>query len=304
MKQVRAMEEQLAGRILAEADVITCTLVGARNPDLGGMRFATCIIDEAAQALDPAIWIPIMRSERTIVAGDPCQLPPTVLSQQREAGLLGTTLLERLVDHHPERVALLSEQYRMNTVIMGFSNKMFYGDKVTSHPSVENRTFPSDRPLNESLLFIDTAGTGWAESAGEGLESLQNEGEAALVERVIVDLRKHEELESMSVGVISPYRGQVRALSSLTASNINVQTVDSFQGSECDIIIISLVRSNSDGDIGFLKDTRRMNVAMTRARRKLVVIGDSATISNHAFYRDFIEYAETKGKYISAWSLE
>lgn len=223
---------------------------------------------------------------------------------------LGTTMLERTIKNYPHKVVLLTEQYRMNHVIMTYSNDVFYEGKVTSHPSVEDHTLPVGAPLNESLMIIDTSGRGWDESPGEGSESLENVGEAECALSMYDALTQHDGHEHWTVGIISPYRGQVRRINTLLTDEqrrrvgvLEIDTVDSFQGSECDVIIISLVRSNTDNDIGFLKDLRRMNVAMTRARKKLIIIGDGSTIAVHPFYRGLWEYAEENGTVKSAWEL-
>ncbi|HLP28199.1 MAG TPA: AAA domain-containing protein [Candidatus Didemnitutus sp.] len=306
---VRRMEQQVTDLIIDQADVVACTLVATRNEELKGRHFEYVVIDEAGQALDPAMCIPLLRAERVILAGDPHQLPPTVIDQQAAQMALGTTMLERAIKAHPSAVSLLTEQYRMNHVIMTYSNSTFYEGKVTSHPSVEDRTVPAGAPLRESLTIIDTSGRGWEESPGEGSESLANKGEAECACAVFNQLMENEGHETWSVGIISPYRGQVRLITSiLGAANVHpnatldIDTVDSFQGSECDVIIISLVRSNDDQEIGFLKDIRRMNVAMTRARRKLVIIGDGSTIAAHPFYKGLWEYAEKNATVVSAWS--
>ncbi len=306
---VRRMEQQVTDLIIDQADVVACTLVATRNEELKGRHFEYVVIDEAGQALDPAMCIPLLRAERVILAGDPHQLPPTVIDQQAAQMALGTTMLERAIKAHPSAVSLLTEQYRMNHVIMTYSNSTFYEGKVTSHPSVEDRTVPAGAPLQESLTIIDSSGRGWEESPGEGSESLANKGEAECACAVYNQLMENEGHETWSVGIISPYRGQVRLITSiLGAANVHpnvtldIDTVDSFQGSECDVIIISLVRSNDDQEIGFLKDIRRMNVAMTRARRKLVIIGDGSTIAAHPFYKGLWEYAEKNATVVSAWS--
>lgn len=307
---VRRMEQQVTDLILDQADVVACTLVASRNEELRGRRFDTVVIDEAGQALDPAIAIPLLRADRVILAGDPHQLPPTVIDRQAAELALGHTVLERVITAHPRAVSLLTEQYRMNRVIMTYSNDVFYRGLVTSHPSVEDHTVPVGAPLPESMVIVDTSGRGWDEEPGEGAESLANRGEAACALTILDDLLQHAGHDAWSVGIISPYRGQVRVLQSLIndrhrarVASLDIDTVDSFQGSECDIIIISLVRSNTDHDIGFLRDIRRMNVAITRARRKLIIIGDGSTIASHPFYKGLWEYAERHATVMSAWSL-
>jgi superfamily I DNA and/or RNA helicase len=307
---VRRMEQQVTDMILDQADVVACTLVASRNEELRGRHFEYCVIDEAGQALDPAMCIPLQRAERVILAGDPHQLPPTVIDQQAAAMALSTTMLDRAISAHPQAVQLLTEQYRMNHVIMTYSNTVFYEGKVTSHPSVEDRTLPDDAPLRESLVIIDTSGRGWEEAPGEGAESLANAGEAECALAQYDALTQHDGHRQWTVGIISPYRGQVRLINTMLSeeqrqrvASLDIDTVDSFQGSECDVIIISLVRSNDDQEIGFLKDIRRMNVAMTRARHKLIIIGDGSTIAAHPFYKGLWEYAEREASLVSAWSV-
>jgi len=307
---VRRMEQQVTDMIIDQADVVACTLVASRNEELRKHHFSYVVIDEAGQALDPAICIPLLKAERVVLAGDPHQLPPTIIDQEASRMGLGTTMLDRAIKAHPNAVSLLTEQYRMNHVIMSYSNAVFYDGKVTSHPSVEDRTIPNGAPLNESLTIIDTSGRGWDEEPGEGSESLANIGEAECALNVYDELTQHFGAELWSIGIISPYRGQVRLINSRMTEEqrnrvhaLDVDTVDSFQGSECDAIIISLVRSNTDNEIGFLNDIRRMNVAMTRARRKLIIIGDGSTIAAHKFYKGLWEYAEREGTLVSAWSI-
>jgi superfamily I DNA and/or RNA helicase len=306
---VRRVEQQVTDMIIDQADVVACTLVASRNEELRKHHFQYVVIDEAGQALDPAMCIPLLRAERVILAGDPHQLPPTIIDQQAAQMALGTTMLDRLIDAHPLAVCLLTEQYRMNHVIMSYSNISFYKGLVTSHPSVEDRTIPDGASLVNSLIIIDTSGRGWDEEPGEGSESLANAGEAECALAVYDELTQYNGHEKLSVGIISPYRGQVRLIASMLTdeqrkrvASLDVDTVDSFQGSECDAIIISLVRSNVDNDIGFLSDVRRMNVAITRARRKLIIIGNGSTIASHPFYKGLWEYAEHYATVESAWS--
>ncbi len=306
---VRRMEKQITDLIVDGADVVTATLVASRNEEIRGRHFSAAVIDEAGQSLDPALCIPLLRAERVILAGDPHQLPPTVI-EQRAAAVLGSTLLERIVATKPQAVCLLTEQYRMNHVIMQFSNNAFYGGKVTAHASVEERTVPAGAPLAESMHLIDTSGRGWDEESGEGAESLANPGEARCAIEVLSQIAALEEASTLTVGLISPYRGQVRYCSQLIPTDLrgrfaefSIDTVDSFQGSECDIVVISLVRSNPDAEIGFLRDVRRMNVAITRAKCKLVIIGDGSTVAAHPFYRDLWQYVEANGTLRSAWEM-
>lgn len=308
---VRRMESQVTSMIINDADVVACTPVAVRHHDLRDKRFATAVIDEAGQALDPALWMPMLKANKVVLAGDPFQLPPTVVSQDAVRQGLSTTMLERMINSHPSSVSLLTEQYRMNATIMAFSNSEFYGNVVTAHPDNQGHTFPNDTPLTASFTVIDTSGKGWEEVAGDGNESLQNPGEALCCIGQLKALAIHPGAQEISVGVISPYRGQVKhiaeqldAMQALPFGSLDVNTVDSFQGSECDVILISLVRSNSESAIGFLADTRRMNVALTRARKRLIVIGDGSTVASHPFYKRMLEYAERSGTLISAWSLD
>ena len=304
------MENYVVADILAEADAITCTLVGSINRYLEDRSFKTVIIDEAAQALEPANWIPIMKAQRVVLAGDPFQLPPTVKSNRAAKEGLGVTLMEKCLKRLPEN-SLLKVQYRMNDIIMGFSNKEFYDGALVAHESVRNAVLGiSD---SHPLTFIDTAGCSFDEKMDGESRSLYNPGEADILRKHLTLLVAELEIsaEEATIGVISPYREQVLYLREIVNNDpelsglrqIDVNTIDSFQGQERDIIYISLVRSNEKSEIGFLADHRRMNVAMTRARKKLVVIGDSATLGNHAFYLDFLQFAEEKGEYLSAWTF-
>jgi superfamily I DNA and/or RNA helicase len=262
--------------------------------------------------LEPACWIPILKAQKVVLAGDHCQLSPTVKSSEAARNGLSTTLLEKCVALHPEAVVLLEEQYRMHEMIMGYSSSIFYQDKLKAHGSVaQHLLFPEDKPL----AFVDTAGCGFEEKS-EGT-STTNPDEAAFLYKhlslLVTELRsKYGEHELPDIAIISPYKQQIQVLKEqllhspelLSYGNrISVNTIDSFQGQERDIVYISMTRSNSENNIGFLSDIRRMNVAMTRARKKLVVIGDSATLSQLPFYADFITYAEQRDAYQSAWEF-
>lgn len=290
MRDVAKIEEFVSDDVISKAQVITATLVGADHHTIKKLQFNTVVMDEAGQALEPAAWIPILKARRLVLAGDHLQLPPTVKSQQ--SGLT-TTLLEKTVRLHPAAVTLLNEQYRMNTAIMGFSSLKFYDNELVAHPSVANRLLHAgDKPFT----FIDTAGAGYEERA-EGT-STSNPEEAAFVVRHITN----SNYGNVSVAVIAPYKEQVNQLKDLLAGTaVEVNTVDGFQGQERDVIYISLTRSNSEGTIGFLADYRRMNVAITRAKFKLVLVGDSATLGQTPFYSDLIAYAEGLGGYESVW---
>ena len=295
------LEIRINAQLFGEARVIACTLVGAGHRLLDGHKFGTLFIDEAAQALEAACWIPIRRCSRVILAGDHCQLPPTVKSIAALKAGLGKTMMERIVEEKPEVVTLLRMQYRMNEEIMRFSSDWFYGNQVESAPEVKYR----------SILDLDVPMEWKREGTGEGLESLEgssriNKAEAELT---LLTLQQYFERigktrvlnERLDVGIISPYRAQVQYLRSQLRKKeyfkpfrhlISVNTVDGFQGQERDIIVISLVRSNDEGQIGFLRDLRRMNVAITRARMKLIIIGDPQTMTRHPFYRKLYEYIE------------
>jgi len=321
------LEDKLVEMVLTSAQAITCTLVGANHPVLDRYRFRTCVMDEAAQALEPAAWIPIIKCSRVVLAGDPFQLPPTVKSIEAARGGLSKTLIERSLELLPDAVHLLDVQYRMHHTIMDFSNQYFYEGALKAHDSVVGHRLLSLDSTGETVtvfepvLFVDTAGTGFEEKINKdtGKDSTRyaskyNPEEALLLrEHLLQLLEKFPDPERYpSIGILSPYREQVNYLEDMVRedevlaplhanSQLVVNTVDGFQGQERDVIYISLVRSNPKSEIGFLSDYRRMNVAMTRARKLLVVIGDSATIGNNAFYAKFLEYCEGKGGYQSAW---
>ncbi|RYY40105.1 MAG: IGHMBP2 family helicase [Chitinophagaceae bacterium] len=304
--EVERTEEYIAQDVLGRAQVITATLVGAGHRSVRSLKYHTVVIDEAGQALEPACWIPLLKGRKAILAGDHCQLPPTIKSQEAAKAGLERTLLEKCVALHPASVVLLEEQYRMHRVIMGFSSREFYGGKLIAAPSVAERTLIGQLPLE----FIDTAGCGYEERQ-EGTRIANPEEAAFLVQQVARLVAQLPEGERPSIGVISPYRQQVEVLKELCAAHpvlagydaLTVNTIDSFQGQERGAIFISLARSNSDNVIGFLSEVRRMNVALTRAQMKLVVVGDSATLGQYSFYADFITYAQEHDGYISAWEL-
>ncbi len=307
------LEIRINGELFGEARVIASTLVGAASRLLDGMKFGTLFIDEAAQALEAACWIPMRRVSRVVLAGDHCQLPPTVKSIAALKAGLGKTLMERIVETHPEAVTMLKVQYRMNDDIMRFSSNYFYDGLVESHPSVR---FRSILDLDVPMTWIDTAEFAKefddAELFREQFqgESRINKAEAELtllaVQNYFSSIGKQRMLdERIDVGIISPYRAQVQLLRRLLMKReffkpfrrqISVNTVDGFQGQERDIIVISLVRANDDGQIGFLRDLRRMNVAITRARMKLIIIGDRQTLVRHPFYRQLWQYVEALGE--------
>ena len=310
MKQVGATEQYILDDLVNKAQVIAATLVGANHYTVRNLEYHTVVIDEAGQSLEPACWIPILKAKKLVLAGDHLQLPPTIRSMEAARNGLSVTLLEKLVALYPDAVTLLEEQYRMNEVIMGFSSSMFYAGRLKAHPSVAGRLLAeSDDPL----LFIDTSGCGFDEKA-EGSSTSNPEEAAFLCKHVSLLLEQLEQLHGenmqVSIAIISPYKEQVVLLRSLAEHSaimvrfrdfISINTIDSFQGQERDVVYISMTRSNTESKIGFLSDTRRMNVAMTRARKKLVVIGDSGTLSANDFYASFIRYAEKNNGYKSAW---
>ena len=296
------LELRINAQLFGEARVIASTLAGSANRLLDGMKFGTLFIDEAAQALEAACWIPIRRAGRVIFAGDHCQLPPTVKCYEAMKGGLGRTLMERICSQKPEVVTLLRMQYRMHEDIMRFSSDWFYHNLMVAAPEVRNRSILD---LDVPITWVDTE-TLPGEGQGEGLSHF-NEGEARLT---ILALQAYYELigrerileERLDVGIISPYRAQVQLLRRLLKKSeffkpyrrlISVNTVDGFQGQERDIIVISLVRSNDEGQIGFLRDLRRMNVAITRARMKLIILGDRSTMTRHPFYRKLWQYVQS-----------
>ena len=321
------LEDRLVEQVLDGAQAITCTLVGAAHPVLEKRRFRTCVIDEAAQALEPAAWIPILKCSRVVLAGDPFQLPPTVKSIEAARGGLSQPLIERCLDVVPEAVHLLTVQYRMHRAIMHFSNEYFYGGALQAHEDVGERRLLSLDPSGETLtvfepvVFIDTAGTGFEEKVNASAKGNQsralsryNPDEALLLrEHLLQLLEKFPAGQHPSIGLLSPYREQVNFLDDMAREDpvlspllqpgggLSINTIDGFQGQERDVIYISLVRSNAKNDIGFLNDYRRMNVAMTRARMLLVVAGDSATIGQNKFYQAFLDYCAEHGRYQTAW---
>ena len=301
--RVRAtgLEIRIDTELFTEARVIACTLVGAASRVLERKRFSSLFIDEAAQAIEAACWIAISRADRVILAGDHCQLPPTIKCIEAARGGLGRTLLEKVVLHKPETVSLLKIQYRMHEDIMRFPSRWFYHDELEAAPEVKYRgILDFDTPAS----WIDTSELDLQEKAvAEGTGRL-NTGEAELLVRELknymerIGIRRILE-EHIDFGVISPYRAQVHYLRHLLKKEpffrpcrrlITVHTVDGFQGQERDVIMISLVRANEKGQIGFLRDLRRMNVAITRARMKLLIWGEAVTLTRHPFYRELYEY--------------
>ena len=297
------LEIRINAELFGEARVIASTLVGSANRLLQGMKFATLFIDEAAQALEAACWIPISKVSRVILAGDHCQLPPTVKSLAAMHGGLDKTLMERIVENKPDVVTLLKMQYRMNDDIMRFSSDYFYHGEVESAPNVKHRGILD---YDDAIAWVDTSDMEAREEfVGETFGRI-NKTEAkltlAVLQHYFEKIGKERILdEAIDVGIISPYRAQVQFLRHLIKKQeffkpyrhlISVNTVDGFQGQERDIVLISLVRANDEGQIGFLRDLRRMNVAMTRARMKLIILGDSTTMGKNKFYKKLFEYIQ------------
>ncbi len=295
------LEIRINSELFGEARVIASTLVGSANRLLDGQKFGTLFIDEAAQALEAACWIPMRRVSRVVLAGDHCQLPPTIKSIAALKAGLGKTLMERIVEQHPEAVTLLQIQYRMNDEIMRFSSNYFYDGQVESAPEVKYRNILD---LDIPMEWLDTSVLEEKEQfIGESFGRV-NKAEAELtlqtLQRYFESIGKQRLLdERIDVGIISPYRAQVQLLRRMLMKKeyfkpfrrlITVNTVDGFQGQERDVIVISLVRSNDEGQIGFLRDLRRMNVAITRARMKLIILGDKETMTRHPFYRQLWHY--------------
>lgn len=316
------VERYIIDDLLDRVQVITCTLVGSANRVIRHLTYDTVFIDEAAQALEPACWIPITRANRVVLAGDHCQLPPTVKSMEAEKGGLTETLFEKCIQRQPNVAIMLRTQYRMHENIMQFSNQQFYSGQLIADQSVVKTDLHSFNPIFPPELaveFIDTAGCGYNEKSFAEGSSTANPEEADLLLRHLQHLLKDYDSASLDavplkIGIISPYRAQINYLKDEVEHNgqlhdlqtkrlLSIGTVDSFQGQERDIIYISMVRSNDVGEIGFLADIRRMNVAMTRARKKLVVVGDSATLTQHPFYQEFVSFTESINAYRSAWEL-
>ncbi len=317
-RKLRHEAEQLTFYITRDltsnARVIACTLVGANNQALNNMQFKTVFIDEAAQAMEPAAWIPILKSERVVFAGDHHQLPPTIKSFEAAKQGLEVTLFEKAIKNNSADV-MLKEQYRMNKAIMDFSSGYFYDNQLIANKNVcDWKIFENDKPVE----FIDTAGCGFYEQVDKETLSSFNTEEADLLLKhfnaYIAEIEQNSRLDNLNdIGIISPYKAQTTLLNEKMKSDdsfseeikakLSINTVDSFQGQERDIIYISLVRSNDNGEIGFLADTRRMNVAMTRARKKIVIFGDSATIGQHPFYSSLLDYVNEIGAYRSAFEL-
>ena len=313
IREARRLEDQAMRRSLEGAQVICMTATALDERILGDLYFDRVVIDEAGQATEPTTWLPIQWGKSVVLAGDHMQLPPTITSPDAQSGGLGVSLMERLHQRFGDVIThTLTEQYRMHSHIMGFPSAEFYDGKLTAHPTVANHNladlgyFGRQDPAAAPLLLIDTAGANYDEESEEGGESLLNRREGELVCEVIAEYLGAG-LSPHDIGVISPYAAQVRLIKRLlngkNAPNpgLEVESIDGFQGREKELIIISLVRSNTDGTIGFLEEWRRLNVAFTRARRKLIVIGDSATLGYHDFFARWLDYMGRIGNHRSVW---
>ena len=322
--QADDLERYITEHVIESVQIITCTLVGASHRSIRHLSFDTVFIDEAAQALEPSSWIPITKAQRVVLAGDHHQLPPTVKSEQAAREGLRETLFEKCIQRQPATARMLTVQYRMHQQIMAFPSERFYGGQLQAHPTVRDAGlsaydpgFAPDGPVE----FLDTAGFGFLEVILPGSRSTANPEEADLLLQRLAQLLEpydpavHEE-NPLTIGVIAPYRAQINHLKDAIEANealrpllqhpqrlLSVGTVDSFQGQERDIIAISLTRSNRVGEIGFLSDIRRMNVGMTRARRKLLLVGDSSTLGAHPFFQELLGYVKRIGGYRSAWEM-
>ena len=315
LKEARQLEDHLTDELFRTAQVICCTPVGSNNKGMMRKTFQTLFFDEASQALEPMIWIPLVKCKRIILSGDHFQLPPVVKSIEAKRRGLGETMLDRCIQLK-EAVVLLNRQYRMSNAIMGFSNAYFYKGELTADESVQENRLVNDEEslLSKSLEFIDTAGCSYDEIQNPETLSYSNPKEGELVflhlQQLLTDYLAFENLPAIDIGIIAPYKEQIEwlkdnqsayTLNTEKLASLDIKTIDGFQGEERDVIYITLVRSNENQEIGFLGDLRRINVAITRAKKKLVIIGDSSTIGAHAFYKEFLEYCEKHGAYRTAW---
>ena len=297
--------------IFAQAKVVCATAVGADPALLVSLKFDRVVLDEATQAVDPWALAALIQAQRAVLAGDPCQLPPTVLDSVAAHSGLASTLFERLAARHGERlVRLLDVQYRMHVALMQFPSDSMYGGKLRAAPEASAHTLEqlgvrADTLRPGPLVFLDTAGKGYGEERSADDPSTKNPGQA---ERVAVEVRRllARGVPPGELGVITPYDAQVRVLRQLLRdaceSGLEISSVDGFQGREKEAIVVDLVRSNEDAELGFLRDVRRMNVALTRARRFLLVVGDSATLASDAYYQAFMDAADRAAASVSAWA--
>jgi len=309
MDEARKLERKAVRAVLERAQVVCVTLASLGSGVIAHEEFDLALIDEATQATEPLTLLGLLRAPKVVLAGDPKQLPPTILSQEAARAGLAVSLFERLLQDHGEGVKrMLREQYRMNTRIMEFPSREMYGGELRAHPSVADRTLaqvltPGAEVDAPPVLFLDTAGKGFDEQVEETSQSLYNTGEADLIVARVKALLAAG-LAARELAVITPYSAQafhLRERVEALSPDVEVDTVDAFQGREKDAILVTLTRSNTEGQLGFLTDLRRINVALTRARRHLFVVGDSATLSSHAFYARFIEGTQAEGGYRSAW---
>jgi ATP-dependent RNA/DNA helicase IGHMBP2 len=308
------LEFYITNNLIEKSDVVASTLVGSSHYVLRGKRFKSVFIDEAAQSLEPACWIPLLKAERVIFAGDHQQLPPTIKSFEASKAGLAETLMEKCIKRQPTTASMLQTQYRMHEAIMRFSSDYFYEGKLIADGSVKDHVL---KDQEKPISFIDTAGCGFTEEQDPETLSRLNKEEAQLLIRTIEKLirevgEEHWLEQKITVGIITPYSAQVEYLARLAEASeevsilrhlVTINTVDAFQGQERDVIAISLVRSNDKGEVGFLGDIRRTNVALTRARKKLIVVGDSATLGSHKFYLEWIDYIQKGDFYKSAFEL-
>jgi superfamily I DNA and/or RNA helicase len=306
LADARRFEDQAAERILDGAAVVCATATAVDRGVLGDRAFDLLVVDEAAQAVEPSCWIPLARARRLVLAGDHCQLPPTIVSREAAHDGYGVSMMERLVEHYGDAVTRrLTVQYRMHRDIMTFSSDEFYDGALVAAPAVADRRLAPGVP---ALTFLDTAGAGYDDELEEDGESRVNPKEAALVATLARELLglAGAGVAPAELAIISPYAGQVRLLRRLLAAErsegVEIDSIDGFQGREKDAVLISCVRSNLDLEIGFLAETRRMNVALTRARKRLVVVGDSATLGAHPFYERFLRHCEQVHGHESIWS--
>jgi len=306
----RKLESMAVDNILNMADVLCVTTTGLDSEMLDDRVFDLVVIDEACQSTEPGCWIPLLRARRVVLAGDHCQLPPTVVSPEAAAEGFAVSMFERLMNQFGHDASRrLDVQYRMHEAIAGFSSAEFYDHSLVAHPSVAAHRLIDlpgviEMPIVQSPIeFIDTAGAGFDEELEPDGESKMNPGEATAVKHLVESLSEAG-VTAEGIAVITPYAAQARLLRErIKLPGLEIDSVDGFQGREKEAVLISLVRSNGDGEIGFLGDVRRMNVAMTRAKRKLILIGDSATLSHHPFYARMLEYVEQAGEYRSVWEL-